>query len=125
MNRVAYVNFQKMNYRQMLTEDWEEVSAVLLMLPDAAPGRMMSANAVTRNGKVFAFCSTKGGREGLGLRIPRDVDLSAFALTDWQHLAPFKTRPPMKDWIVVGREDRDKWVPLGRLAHAQMTAPAC
>ncbi len=109
----------------MSNGDWKAVSAVFLAFPGSAPGRMMSAEAVTRDGKVFAFWSTKGGREGLGLRIPRNVDLSEFALTDWQHLAPFKTRPPMKDWIVVGRRDRDKWAALGRLAYEQMETAAC
>lgn len=69
----------------------------------------MSADALTYKGKVFAFLSTKGGRVGMGCRVGRDTDLKRFQLTDWQHLTPFKTKPPMKDWIVVGRGDLDLW----------------
>ena len=75
-------------------------------------GRMMSAEALTWQGKVFAFYSTKGGRVGLGCRIGREFDLSWLGLTDWQHLAPFKTKPPMKDWIVVGAGDQHRWQEL-------------
>ena len=76
---------------------------------DVHEGRMMSAQALTRKGKVFAFYSTKGGRVGLGCRLGRDYPVSELGLTDWQHLAPFKTKPPMRDWIVAGEGDMAKW----------------
>ena len=74
-----------------------------------APGKMMSADALTYGGKVFAFFTTKGGRVGLGCRVGRDYPIDALSISDWQHLAPFKTKPPMKDWIVVGEGDLDAW----------------
>ena len=76
---------------------------------DVAPGKMMSADALTWGGKVFVFFTTKGGRVGLGCRVGRDLDLSPYDLSDWQHLAPFKTKPPMKDWIVLGAGDLARW----------------
>lgn len=75
---------------------------------DVREGRMMSAPALALNGKVYAFYSTKGGGVGLGLRLGRDFDFDSLRVA-WQHLAPFKTKPPMKDWIVVGLEDLDQW----------------
>ncbi|MEM6914766.1 MAG: hypothetical protein AAF511_12395 [Pseudomonadota bacterium] len=83
--------------------------------PGVSQGRLMSADALTFDGKVFAFFSTKGGRVGLGCRVGRDLDLEALNLSDWQHLAPFKTRPPMKDWIVLGEGDRSRWDELAQL----------
>lgn len=82
---------------------------MLAMNPDVDQGCMMSADALTYKGKVFAFFSTKGGRVGLGCRIGRDTDLSQFNLSDWQHLAPFRSKPPMKDWIVIGSGNRERW----------------
>lgn len=82
---------------------------MLVTHPDVCPGKMMSADALTFGGKVFAFYSTKGGRVGLGCRIGREADPSRFELKDWQHLAPFKSKPPMKDWIVIGTADVAKW----------------
>lgn len=76
---------------------------------DVDQGRMMSADALTYKGSVFAFFSTKGGREGLGCRVGRETDLGQFNLTDWQYLAPFKSKPPMKDWIVIGPGNLELW----------------
>ena len=84
--------------------------------PGVAPGKMMSAEALTYGGKVFAFFSTRGGRAGLGCRLGRDFDMGALALADWQYLAPFRTKPAMKDWIVAGEGDRSRWPDLMRVA---------
>ncbi|MEO0495903.1 MAG: hypothetical protein AAF141_00835 [Pseudomonadota bacterium] len=87
---------------------------------NVAQGRMMSADALTYAGKVFAFFSQKGGRVGLGCRVGREADLAHLQLRDWQHLAPFKTKPPMKDWIVLGAGDLPHWSELAR--HCLNTA---
>lgn len=93
-----------------LKQRWEDLAATLLGTEaGVARGRMMSADALTYGGKVFVFFSTKGGRAGLGARIGRDTDVASLGLADWQHLAPFKTRPPMKDWIVAGAADCARW----------------
>ena len=76
---------------------------------DIARGKMMSADALTYEGKVFCFYSTKGGRVGLGCRVGRNTDLRIFGLNDWQYLAPFKSKPPMKDWSVIGMGDVSRW----------------
>ncbi|MEM9717567.1 MAG: hypothetical protein AAF826_13720, partial [Pseudomonadota bacterium] len=82
-----------------LSEAWLDASAAFLLRnPDVDTGRMMSADALVYKGRVFAFFSTKGGRVGLGCRLGRDYDFDSLDLVDWQHLAPFKTKPPMKDW---------------------------
>jgi len=91
---------------QRLARDSREVSL----------GKMMSAPAVTFRGKVFAFYSTKGGRIGLGCRLGRAFDFNSLNLTDWQHLAPFKSKPPMKDWIVAGMGDVSRWTELADVA---------
>ncbi|MCB2134841.1 MAG: hypothetical protein KDE08_02680 [Rhodobacteraceae bacterium] len=83
---------------------------------DVAAGCMMSAEALTFASKVFAFYSTKGGRIGLGCRLGRDYPIASLGLGDWQYLAPFKTKPPMRDWIVAGVGDLEKWPELCALA---------
>ncbi len=83
---------------------------------DVAHGRMMSAPAVTCGGKVFAFYSGKEGMQGLGIRLGRDYDIDSLGLTDWAYLAPFKTKPPMKDWIIVGSGQADRWADLSEIA---------
>ncbi len=89
---------------------WEHLSARMEQLHnDVARGMMMSASALTRGGKVFVFYSAKGGRVGLGCRLGRDFDIESLGLSDWQHLAPFKSKPPMRDWIVAGAGDIEQW----------------
>ena len=91
-------------------ESWVSLrDRMLVTHPDVSRGKMMSADALTFSGKVFAFYSTKGGRVGLGCRIGREADPSQFALTDWQHLDPFKSKPPMRDWIVIGKGSVAQW----------------
>ena len=87
---------------------------------DIDKGNMMSADALTLNSKVFIFYSKKGGREGLGCRIGRETDIGALGLSDWQYLAPFKSKPPMKDWIVIGAGDVDRWMELASICLTKM-----
>lgn len=106
-----------MTDERALKDRWTELCARRMeRSPEIARGRMMSAEALTLGGKVFAFFSTKGGRAGLGVRLGRDYPVEELGLTDWQHLAPFRTKPPMKDWIVAGAADAGRWDELAELA---------
>lgn len=99
-----------------LQQRWAELrDGILRSHPDVAQGQMMSADALTHGGKVFVFFSTKGGRVGLGCRVGRNTDIAGSNLQDWQHLAPFKSKPPMKDWIVLGEGDLSKWEEVSNL----------
>ena len=89
------------------------------MNDDVSHGRMMSAPAVTCAGKVFAFYSAKAGMAGLGARLGRDYPIADLRLKSWQHLSPFTTKPPMKDWIVVPPEEAARW---GEVAEIALTA---
>jgi hypothetical protein len=81
-----------------------------------ARGRMMSSDAVTFGGKVFAFYTTRGRFAGLGVRLGREVDVFSLKLTEWEYLAPFKSKPPMMDWVLIGRKDGARWPEMARLA---------
>lgn len=76
---------------------------------DVVPDKMMSADALTHGGKVFTFFSTKGGGIGLGCRLGRDYPFDTLPTQNWQFLAPFKTKPPMKDWIVCTMDAAEHW----------------
>jgi len=100
-----------------LQNEWEKLSVKLMSRElDINKGRMMSADALTFKGKVFVFYSTKGGREGLGCRVGRETNIDELGLLDWQFLAPFKTKPAMKDWIVAGAGDVDNWMKLSEFS---------
>ncbi len=99
------------------SEKWQFLADTLVNSEaDVDYGKMMSAPAITHRGKVFAFYSAKGGIIGMGCRLGRDYDFATLDDLDWQHLAPFKTKPPMKDWIVCGLKDVEKWPELATTA---------
>ena len=105
------------------TDTWRALADDLVARePGVEHGKMMSSDAVTFGGKVFAFHTTKGRFEGLGLRLGRDYDVDGLGLTTWEHLAPFKSKPPMRDWILVGAEDIDRWPDLATRALGAMRA---
>ncbi|MEQ9691252.1 MAG: hypothetical protein RLO48_16100 [Bauldia litoralis] len=85
-------------------------------------GRMMSSDAVKFGGKVFAFYTTKGKFAGLGVKLGRDIDVFSLGLSEWEYLAPFKSKPPMMDWILVGPKDRARWPDMARFALDMMRA---
>ncbi len=96
---------------------WLALSDELSTWPDAAHGKMMSAPAVTRKGKVFAFYSSKGAAIGIGFRVGRNLDPDTLGLNAWQYLSPFKTKPPMKDWVIVTDEPADKLRELAQISY--------
>ena len=99
---------------------WTALAEALVgKAPGVRRGRMMSSDALTLGGKVFAFHTTTGRFAGLGLRLGRDFDVASLKLADWSYLAPFKSRPPPLDWIVVGPAHTDRWPALTRLALEQ------
>lgn len=96
-----------------LSAYWDSLAGQCeLQNPGVERGKMMSADALKWRGKVIAFYATKGGLEGLGCRLGRDFDIASLGLGNWQYLAPFKTKPPMKDWIVAGAADQARWPEL-------------
>ena len=82
-------------------------------------GKMMSSDAVTWRGKVFAFHTTKGRFAGMGFRIGRNNDPGELGVSEWEQLAPFKSKPPMKDWVLVPPSQSAHWEELARLALRQ------
>ena len=92
--------------------------------PDTTPGKMMTADALTRGGKVFVFRSRRNGH-GLGCKLG-DKAPEAFGTTEWKPLQPFKGKAPMRGWFVVGPRDAGLWPKIAEaaLAHARDLAEA-
>ena len=102
--------------RAAMQQDWERLSAdILARHPDVSPGRMMSHPALVHGGKVFAFLASNGSAGGLGLRLGRDIDPAALP-ADHGPLAPFKTKPPLRDWVVLGPSTTALWPELTETA---------
>lgn len=68
-------------------------------------GRMMSRPALLLGEKVFAFFS-KGD---MVFRLGKGFDPALLGARDWEHPAPFKTKPPLFDWYHIPPAHADRW----------------
>ena len=80
-------------------------------------GKMMSHPAIAYRGKVFAFYAS---RDDMAFRLGAGFDLAPFGITDFELLAPFKTKPPMKDWFRISAADAPHWPKLAEHALQRM-----
>ncbi len=81
-------------------------------------GKMMSAEGIQWNKKNFACYY----QEAMIFKLGKDFNPESYGLTDWHFLSPFKTKPPMKAWFVIGPKDKDQWWVLTELALQKMKA---
>ncbi len=75
-------------------------------------GKMMSSPGLKFNNKVFAFYH----KETMGFRLGTTFDPISFGLKNVKPLSPFKTKPPLKGWYVIEKEESVIWDNLAGLA---------
>lgn len=83
-------------------------------------GTMMSSPGIQLKGKNFAFLYN----QSLAVRLGRDFEPESEGIHKYILLNPFKTKPPLKDWFVIGFEEADKWLPLIKIAMVKMRKEA-
>jgi hypothetical protein len=85
----------------------EIVDAFIATHADVEPGKMMSSEALTVNGKVFCFYST--GKESMVFKLGKSADTERPRMAGWVWLNPFKNRGPMKAWYQVPFAGKKNW----------------
>ena len=75
-------------------------------------GKMMSSEAITYQGKVFAFFSRK---KKMVFKLGKSFDPDAFGI-EIQTFNPFKKRPPLYGWFEVPYTEKEQWQPLTQKA---------
>jgi len=83
---------------------------------EATEGTMMSSPGIQLKGKNFAFFY----KRSLAVRLGRDFEPESEGIHKYELLNPFKTKPPLKDWFVIGFEEADKWPMLVEIALNRM-----
>ena len=99
---------------------WARLKDVVLgRHADTAPGKMMTADALTCGGKVFVFRSRRNGH-GLGCKLGHTTP-EALGARQWTPLKPFRDKAAMRGWFVVGPGDAALWPAIAEaaLAHAR------
>ncbi|MEN0047666.1 MAG: hypothetical protein AAF806_11460 [Bacteroidota bacterium] len=75
-------------------------------------GKMMSSEAITYQGKVFAFFSRK---QKMVFKLGKEFDPDQYGL-EIQVFNPFKKRAPMYGWFEVPYTEHEQWKSLGEKA---------
>ena len=79
-------------------------------------GKMMSSEAITFKGKVFAFFSRKNK---MVFKLGKDFDPDNFGI-EICVFNPFKNRPPLNGWFEVPFSEKEQWEPLAKRALSQL-----
>lgn len=80
--------------------------------PEIYLGKMMSSPGLKYRDKVFAFY--KNGE--MGFRLGPKFDPDKFGLTNAKPLSPFKTKPPLRGWYIIEKNESNLWDTLATMA---------
>ena len=75
-------------------------------------GKMMSSPGLKFKDKVFAFYH----KESMGFRLGENFSPEKYGVDRHRPLSPFKTKPPLKGWFIIDKEENNSWELLADLA---------
>lgn len=75
-------------------------------------GTMMGSPGIQYNKKNFTFYY----RQAVAFRAGRDFEPESEGIHEYSLLNPFKNKPPLKDWFVIGPKYSDKWMELAEIS---------
>ncbi|MEM9955215.1 MAG: hypothetical protein AAF846_26650 [Chloroflexota bacterium] len=82
---------------------------------NVSKGKMMSSEAITYKGKVFAFY---GRDKMMCFKLGRDFKPENHNIAEYRILSPFKNKKPMVDWFLI--DDHQQWDTLANYALNKM-----
>jgi hypothetical protein len=77
---------------------------------DVEPGVMMREPALKCKGKVFAFYYADA--HAMCFKLGKEYAIERHGITDYSFLSPFKKKPPMYAWFLVGDHLQSSWEEL-------------
>ncbi|MEM6845570.1 MAG: hypothetical protein AAF632_25375 [Bacteroidota bacterium] len=80
------------------------------------PGKMMSSEAITYRGRVFAFFSRK---KKMVFKLGKDFNPHEYGL-EISVFNPFTRRQPLYGWFEVPFAEKEQWEPLAQKAINQL-----
>lgn len=81
-------------------------------------GKMMSAPGIRYKDKNYAFFF----KEKVGFKLGKEFNIDGYELSQWEHLSPFKTKPPLTAWYIIGVDDVHVWEEFAALAFDYIKA---
>lgn len=97
-----------------LASKFKDISQALLHHEGVTEGKMMRAEALKFNDKVFCFWNEKTGE--MGFRLGPGFNAEQNGVLRAKPLSPFKTKPPLKGWFIIDHSESELWQPLAELA---------
>ena len=80
--------------------------------PEIEAGKMMSSEAITYKGKVFAFFSRK---QKMVFKLGKTFDPDSAGI-EICVFNPFTNRPPLHGWFEVPFTEKEQWIPFANKA---------
>ncbi len=85
---------------------------------DVDPGVMMREPALKCKGKVILFYYADAN--AMCFKLGKEYAIEGHGITDYEFLSPFKNKPPMYAWFMVGDQDQSLWEELAHVALEAM-----
>ncbi len=85
---------------------------------DVNPGVMMREPALKCKGKVFAFYYAQA--KAMCFKLGKEYVIENHGIHDYDFLSPFKKKPPMYAWFIVGDRHQPVWEELAYVALEAM-----
>ena len=81
---------------------------------DVEPGVMMREPALKCKGKVILFYYANA--KAMCFKLGKEYAIESHGITDYEFLSPFKNKPPMYAWYMVGDHHKSLWEELAHIA---------
>lgn len=95
---------------------FDDIVSSMTRISGVILGKMMRSPGLKYENKVFAFFH----KDQMTFKLGEDFDSAQWGLTEVGPLSPFKTKPPLKAWLVVGKSHQEQWMRLTELAYERM-----
>lgn len=99
-------------------EIYEGIVRDLFTDGEVTEGFMMREPALKARNSVFCFYWAD--RETMGFKLGKGFDIEGEGVTEYEHLNPFKNKPPMYAWYMVPANQSDFWPVLAGIALQKM-----
>lgn len=94
-------------------EKYNSIATEFSNHPDVILGKMMSSPGIKVNDKVFAFFH----KDEMGFRLGKQFEPEAYGVHKYHLLSPFKTKPPLKAWFILPKEEIENWQEFATIAY--------
>ena len=87
---------------------FDRIVGRLIQIQDVTLGKMMTSPALKYRNEVFLFFHN----ESMTFKLYDPKELEPFGIKEFTFLSPFKSKPPLKNWLIISPDYADQWESL-------------